>query len=34
MAAAGRAAERTPGALERLDAMFRTSLAPWPIVYF
>jgi predicted acetyltransferase len=34
LAAAGRAEEHTPGALERLDAMFRTALAPWPIVYF
>jgi predicted acetyltransferase len=34
MAAAGRATEHTPGALAQLDAMFRTALAPWPIVYF
>jgi predicted acetyltransferase len=34
MAAAGLADERVPGALERLDAMFQTQLAPWPIVYF
>ena len=34
MAAAGRAEEHASGALERLDAMFRTSVAPWPIVYF
>ena len=29
LAAAGRLEERTPGAVERLDALFRTHRAPW-----
>jgi predicted acetyltransferase len=34
LAAAGRAVEHTPGALATLDAMCRTDLAPWSILYF
>jgi predicted acetyltransferase len=34
LAAAGRATEHTPGALATLDAMHRTDLAPWSILYF
>jgi predicted acetyltransferase len=34
LAAAGRATEHTPGALVTLDAMHRTDLAPWAILYF
>jgi len=25
--------ERVQGAVERADAMFRTSVAPWPIIH-
>ena len=34
LAAAGRVSVRTPGALETLDAMFRSDVAPWPMFYF
>ena len=34
LAAAGRVQERTPGALERADAMCRCDRAPWPVLYF
>jgi predicted acetyltransferase len=34
LAAAGRVEERTPGAIERADAMCRTDRPPWPAVYF
>ena len=34
LAAAGRATERTPGALDVLGAMFRADVAPWPMFYF
>jgi predicted acetyltransferase len=34
LAAAGRVEERTPGALETADAMFRSDRAPWPVFYF
>ena len=34
LAAAGLLEVRTPGALDTLDAMFRTDVAPWPIYYF
>jgi predicted acetyltransferase len=34
LARAGRLDERTPGAVERADAMFRTDVAPWPIIQF
>jgi predicted acetyltransferase len=33
-AAAGRIEVRTPGALDTLDAMFRSDVAPWPIFFF
>ena len=31
---AGAAAERTPGALARVDAMFSVPLAPWNATWF
>jgi predicted acetyltransferase len=34
LAAAGLLEVPTPGALDTLDAMFRTDVAPWPIYYF
>jgi len=34
LAQAGRAREHTDGALRALSTMWRTELAPWPIVYF
>jgi predicted acetyltransferase len=34
LARAGRITVRTPGALDSIDAMFRTDLAPWPMFYF
>jgi predicted acetyltransferase len=34
LVAAGRAIEHTSGAIARLDAMCRTDLAPWPILFF
>jgi predicted acetyltransferase len=34
LAAAGRVEERTPGAIERADAMCRADRPPWPALYF
>ena len=34
LAGAGRVTVRTPGALDTLDAMFRSDVAPWPMFYF
>jgi hypothetical protein len=34
MSVAGNARELTTGALARLDAMFRTPLAPWCATWF
>ena len=34
LARAGRLQERTDGAVERADAMFRTDVAPWPMIQF
>ena len=34
LAGAGRLEVRTPGALDALDAMFRSDVAPWPMYYF
>jgi predicted acetyltransferase len=34
LARAGRLEERVPGAVERADAMFRSDVAPWPIIHF
>src|SRR5206468_5178074 len=34
LARAGRLEERVPGALDRADRMFRTGVAPWPIIHF
>jgi len=34
LARAGRVTVRTPGALDTIDAMFRSDVAPWPMFYF
>ncbi len=34
LAAAGRVTVRSPDALDMLDAMFRSDVAPWPMFYF
>ena len=34
LAGAGRVEVRTPAALDGLDAMFRSDVAPWPVFYF
>jgi hypothetical protein len=34
LARAGRLEERVKGAVERADAMFRSDVAPWPIIHF
>jgi predicted acetyltransferase len=34
LARAGRLEERVAGAVERADAMFRSDVAPWPIIHF
>jgi predicted acetyltransferase len=34
LAGAGRLEERTAGSVERADSMFRTDVAPWPMIQF
>jgi predicted acetyltransferase len=34
LAAAGRVVERSPGAIERADEIFRVDRPPWPVLYF